>query len=79
MIVGFQAQNTLGRRLVEGHNSVKIHGEMVEVNARVVSLRGFSAHADYVNILDYLGATAKKGFLKKVFSGARRGGGTSRP
>ncbi len=46
LIVGFQAANTLGRRLVENARQVKIHGEPYEVKARVAVINGFSAHAD---------------------------------
>jgi metallo-beta-lactamase family protein len=46
LLVGFQAAGTRGARLQEGAPTVKIHGEEVPVRARVVSLSGFSAHAD---------------------------------
>jgi metallo-beta-lactamase family protein len=47
VIVGYQAQGTLGKRLVEGRPEVKIFGEPYEVRARVEVLNGFSAHADH--------------------------------
>jgi len=46
LIVGFQAANTLGRRLVEKAKQVKIFGEPYEVKAKVAVINGFSAHAD---------------------------------
>jgi metallo-beta-lactamase family protein len=46
LIVGYQAQHTLGRRLVEGVEEAKIFGEVYPVNAEVVVLNGFSAHAN---------------------------------
>jgi len=46
LLVGFQAAGTRGARLLEGAPSIKIHGEDVPVRARVVSISGFSAHAD---------------------------------
>ena len=46
LIVGFQAANTLGRRLVEKAKQVKIFGEPYDVKARVAVINGFSAHAD---------------------------------
>ena len=46
LTIGFMAQHTLGRRLVERRPRVKIWGVERELRARVVSLEGFSAHAD---------------------------------
>ena len=46
LITGFQAEHTLGRRLVEGEKRVKIFGEDYDVRARVVALNGLSGHAD---------------------------------
>lgn len=44
LFCGFQAQNTLGRRIVEGEPEVKIMGEYFPVNAQVWTINGFSAH-----------------------------------
>ena len=46
IIVGYQAVNTLGRRIVDEAKEVIIHGQPVEVRARVVNIHGFSAHKD---------------------------------
>lgn len=46
VIIGYQADGTLGRRLVEGAPEVRIFGELHTVGAKVVVLNGFSAHAD---------------------------------
>jgi metallo-beta-lactamase family protein len=46
VIVGFQAQHTLGRRIVERREEIKIFGRMYKLLCRVEVLNGFSAHAD---------------------------------
>lgn len=54
IFVGFQVPGTLGRRLVDGEKTVRIHGQEVEVNAKVHTLGGFSAHADQNDLLYWL-------------------------
>jgi len=54
-LVGFQAEGTRGRALMEGAESLKIHGKYVPVRAEVIDLAGFSVHADRDEILDWLG------------------------
>ena len=51
VFVGFQAQGTLGRQLVDGVSPVRIFGEWHEVKARIYLLDGFSAHADRTALL----------------------------
>src|SRR5205085_4069417 len=51
LIAGYQAEGTLGRRLVEGRPSVRILGRSVPVKAEVVVLNGLSAHADHPELL----------------------------
>jgi metallo-beta-lactamase family protein len=46
LIVGFQAEHTLGRRIVERRSMLKIYGDEVPLRARVEVLNGYSAHAD---------------------------------
>ncbi len=58
VIVGFQAQGTLGRRLVDGETRVNILGERIAVRARVHTLGGFSAHAGQTDLLAWYGALA---------------------
>ena len=53
VIVGFQAEGSLGRRLVDKHPSVRIFGEEIPVNAKVHTLNGFSAHADQSDLLEW--------------------------
>ncbi len=58
MIVGFQTQGSLGRRLVEGAKDVRIFGEKVVVRASVHTLGGFSAHAGQTELVDWAGHLA---------------------
>jgi len=53
LIVGWQAPNTLGRRLVERHKRVRILGEEVPVRARIEVINGYSAHADRGELLEW--------------------------
>jgi len=65
-IVGFMAENTLGRKLVEREKSVKIFGKMYDVNAEIEILNAFSAHADYNEIKDWVSGYDLNR-LKKIF------------
>lgn len=51
LIVGFQAEHTLGRRLVEGEKRVRIFQQEYQVRARIEELHGFSGHADRDELL----------------------------
>ncbi len=54
LITGFQAQGTLGRRLVDGAQQVDLFGEQIAVHAGVHTLGGLSAHADQAALLEWL-------------------------
>ncbi|MEA4849330.1 MAG: MBL fold metallo-hydrolase RNA specificity domain-containing protein, partial [Clostridiaceae bacterium] len=65
VFVGYQANNTLGRRIKDGEKLVKIFGEEIRINCKVYSIEGFSGHADQRGLLEWVGAFKKK--PKKVF------------
>ncbi len=54
LITGYQAENTLGRKIQEGISPVKIYGKIYDVRAQVKTLNEFSAHADQNDLLDYI-------------------------
>ncbi len=60
MIVGFQAENTLGRRLQDGVPEVRIFGELHKNRAEIETLSGFSGHADQNELLGWVGAMSRK-------------------
>lgn len=60
LIVGWQAPNTLGRRIVEKEPVVRIFGEEHYLRARVEVLNGFSGHADRDELLAWAGAISKR-------------------
>jgi metallo-beta-lactamase family protein len=66
VIVGFQAQHTLGRRLVEGRREVRIFGVPRDRKAEVAVLNGFSAHADQTGLLAFAEAVRAQGNLQSV-------------
>jgi metallo-beta-lactamase family protein len=65
-IVGFQAQHTLGRRIVERRKRVKIFGVERDLRAEVAVLNGFSAHADQKDLVEYAVDMKARGPLKHV-------------
>lgn len=54
LFVGYQAEGTLGRELLQGVKQIKIDNESVEVNAQIHVLSGFSAHADQEDLVDFV-------------------------
>lgn len=54
ILVGYQAAGTRGRRMQDGEKEIKIHGEMIPVNARIESIGSLSAHADSLEIMRWL-------------------------
>ena len=47
LLVGYQAEETRGRRLLEGATELKLRGTLVPVRAKIAQMSGFSAHADW--------------------------------
>ena len=66
LIVGYQAQHTLGRRLVERRPRVRIFGVERERHAEVAVLNGFSAHAGQDDLLQFAEAVREEGPLRRV-------------
>lgn len=54
LIVGYQAYGTLGRKLYEGHRTVTVMNERVQVRANIVSIGAYSAHADQDKLLQWI-------------------------
>ena len=66
VLVGFQAEHTLGRRIAERRPSVKIFGVMRELHAEVLALDGFSAHADRDDLVAFAEDVRARGPLHQV-------------
>lgn len=66
VIVGFQAQHTLGRRIVERRPRVRIFGVERDLKAEVVVLNGFSAHGDQADLIELAEAVRLRGPLRQV-------------
>lgn len=66
LFVGFQAENTLGRKLVDGWKRVRIFGEEYTVRAAIETIDGYSAHADRSELLGYVRQVQRTG-LRRVF------------
>jgi len=67
LVVGYMAENTLGKRIVERSPIVKIFGEEYKLNAEVVVINAFSGHADKNGLIDYVKHSNGTGRLRNVF------------
>ncbi len=66
LIVGYQAESTLGRRLVEEKNPIRILGDEMELNARVETINALSAHADRDGLMDWFDKVGRR--VKHAFA-----------
>lgn len=66
LIVGYMAENTLGRKIRDGQKEVNILGDLYHVNAKVEQINAFSAHADYSEMITWL-KNIDTSRLKKIF------------
>lgn len=66
LMVGYAAEHTLGRKIINGEKIVKIFGDQYSLNAEVIVLDSFSAHADSDELVDYCSSIDKKK-LKNIF------------
>lgn len=60
LFVGYQAEGTIGRKLIDGEKTVKLFGEEISVKANIKQLNGISGHADKTIMLDWLSALKNK-------------------
>ncbi len=67
LFVSFQAEHTLGRKILEGKNPVSIYGEEYEIRASVRKAEGYSAHADRDGLLLWASRVRETGDVKQIF------------
>jgi metallo-beta-lactamase family protein len=60
LFVGYQAEGTLGRILLDGAKTIKLFGELISVNARIESIDYYSGHADHDKLIDWVQSFRKK-------------------
>ena len=74
IIVGYQAQETRGRRLLDGDPIIRIYGEEVPVRAKVYPIEGLSAHADQEELMDWAEGFTEKPKYTFVVHGEEKSG-----
>ena len=60
VFVGFQAEGTPGRKIVDGAKKIRIYNEDIAIKAKMFTISGFSAHAGQDQLLDWLGISKIK-------------------
>ena len=66
MMVGYCADHTLGKRIIDRHETVRIYGEEHQLKAEVAVMNSYSAHADEPELLDFIGKIDRDR-LKDIF------------
>jgi len=66
IFVGYQAEGTIGRKIVEGARWIKLYHEKVRVKARIYTINGFSAHADQSELVSWMGGFKRLGDIYLV-------------
>ena len=67
LFVSFQAEHTLGRKILEGKNPVSIYGEKIDIRASIRKAEGYSAHADRAGLLRWAARVQEAGRVKRIF------------
>jgi metallo-beta-lactamase family protein len=65
LLIGYQAEGTRGRKLLEGATEIKLRGRFYDVHARVIEIQGLSAHGDQTDLVNWLSNLSPK--PKEVF------------
>ena len=60
LFVGYQAQGTLGRHILQGADQIRLHGAQHKVRARIAQIHGFSGHAGHSELVDWVSAIKDK-------------------
>lgn len=61
LFVGYQAEGTLGRKIVDGARTIKVYHEEIAVKASIYTINGFSAHADQNDLIEWMKSYEKLG------------------
>lgn len=76
IFVGYQAEGTRGRRLIEGEPEIRIYGREVSVKAKIYQIEGLSAHADQSELLDWAEGFSTKPKITFIIHGEEKSAST---